>query len=289
MRWEDHSVGKSLAKSKGERLYKTTLKKAQKKKRGELASAQEKDEAQIQSVVAERKASSPPPSMTLEEQARADELEALKKFYLLEEKRIKDKPKRILEERMRKVEQGAGFQILEAFFDKEQIKLDAENMMAEMITNALKAEREKIIQEKTFAQGQAAVVDAMAITPPMMEEIKTKRKNYQYISGVTGVKGYYSKENIAKRKAESEKKRAEKPAPAPKPALAPAPKPKAPTPPPKELTEKQKKEKAKLQAEENRYKNMTDEEQEAELVAYRKKKAIQKAKEDARKAKKKAN
>ena len=34
---------------------------------------------------------------------------------------------------------------------------------------------------------------------------------------------------------------------------------------------------------------MTDEEQEAELVAYRKKKAIQKAKEDARKAKKKAN
>ena len=62
--------------------------------------------------------------------------------------------------------------MMSAFFDAEQIKLDAEIMMAQMKTDALKAEREKIIQEKTFSQGRGAAADAMAIRPPIMEAAK---------------------------------------------------------------------------------------------------------------------
>jgi hypothetical protein len=132
-----------------------------------------------------------------------------------------------------------------------------------------------VMDAKKIAEDAKAMGHSVAEHKKMLEKEATAPpkkpyKGYYYTEGMTKAEKVIAKAEAMSRRTYKEDKQ---------------PKPKAPTPPPKELTEKQKKEKAKRDEELEKFKNMTAEEEEAERIAYFKKKADQKAKDDAKKAK----
>jgi len=143
-------MGPNLNKARAKKDYAKQLSKAQKKKRAQISASQETTEKMIKSAAAERKAISPPPEMTLEETARAEEL-----------KRVMSPPAPPRKLNIRAL---------------PKVPKKTKQMMAATVdAGAIAAQGTMVMQqlmdaEKALAQAMGAVADAMAIQYYPMEE-----------------------------------------------------------------------------------------------------------------------
>ena len=146
-------MGPNLNKARAKKDYAKQLSKAQKKKRAQISASQESTEGMIKSAVAERKAISPPPEMTLEETARAEEL-----------KRVMSPPAppRKLNIRVFPKVPTRQKQMMAATVDAGAIAAQGAMVMQQLMD-----------AEKALAQAMGAVADAMAIQYYPMEETAT--------------------------------------------------------------------------------------------------------------------